>query len=335
MEGIVATNNDVWAVVETDSNGRPKKLGLELASLAAQTAAQYSGQGGAIVFGPREAAEAVGQYGPSTIFYCDDPAYKADIAGPASAVIASLITEHNPRMVLLPSTTLGKDWAGRICGKLGLGIEADVIELSVEGGKAKIVNPAFNGALRVTSGFAREGEQTGLLLVRPGAGTVNRTEGATANVQQVNVPADVKPGQTVVESVAAQGGVPDLAGAQVIVAGGRGLGSADKFSLATDLANLFGGAVGATRAVVDMGWIPYAYQVGQTGKTVRPKLYIAIGISGEIQHKVGMQTSGTVVAINKDPNAPIFQFCDFGVVGDLHQVVPALIEEIKKRKGAA
>ncbi|MDQ3930781.1 MAG: electron transfer flavoprotein subunit alpha/FixB family protein, partial [Chloroflexota bacterium] len=143
------------------------------------------------------------------------------------------------------------------------------------------------------------------------------------------------PGMTVVESVAEKGGVPDLAGAQVIVAGGRGLGSAEKFDLVRELADALGGAVGATRAVVDMGWIPYSYQIGQTGKTVRPKLYVAVGISGEIQHKVGMQTSGTIVAINKDPNAPIFQFCDLAVVGDLHQVVPALVAEIKRRKGTA
>jgi electron transfer flavoprotein alpha subunit len=149
----------------------------------------------------------------------------------------------------------------------------------------------------------------------------------------VAVPADARPGFTVVESVAEKGGVPDLAGAQVIVSGGRGLGSAEKFSLVHELADALGGAVGATRAVVDMGWIPYAYQIGQTGKTVRPKLYIAVGISGEIQHKVGMQTAGTVVTINKDPNAPLFQFSDFGVIGDLHQVVPALTEEIKRRKG--
>jgi electron transfer flavoprotein alpha subunit len=329
----VATNNDVWAVVETDNAGRPKKLGLELATMAAQAAAQYGGQAGAIVIGPREAADAVAQYGAANVFYCADPVTKSDIVGPASAVIASLIQQSNPRLVLFPSTPLGKDWAGRVCGKLGLGIEADVIEMSVDGGQATVVAPAFNGALRVSSRFANEGDQTGLLLVRPGAATAQRNESANANVQEAPVPGNVTPGQMVVESVAEKGGVPDLAGAQTIVAGGRGLGSADKFALVNELAEVLNGAVGATRAVVDMGWIPYAYQIGQTGKTVRPKLYVAVGISGEIQHKVGMQTSGTVIAINKDPNAPIFQFSDLGVVGDLHQIVPALTAELRKRKG--
>lgn len=332
-EFVMATNNDVWAVVETDGSGKPKKLGLELAALAAATAASYGGQGGAIVIGPREAADAVGAYGVSNVMYCDDPACKQDIVGPVSAVVAELIKQHNPRLVLLPSTPIGKDWAGRISGKLGLGILADVIELTVDQGKAVTVSPAFNGALRVMSTFTQEGQQTGLLLVRPGAGTAQRKDGSAANVQQVSVPGGVTPGQTVAESIVEKGGVPDLAGAQVIVSGGRGLGSPDKISIVNELADVLGGAVGATRAIVDMGWIPYAYQIGQTGKTVRPKLYIAVGISGEIQHKVGMQTSGTVIAINKDPNAPIFQFCDLGVVGDLHQVVPALVAELKKRKG--
>ena len=283
---------------------------------------------------PREAADAVGQYGASQVFFCADPRCKSDIVGPAAAVVASLISQHNPRLVLLPSTPLGKDWTGRIAGKLGLGIEADVTEITVEGGKATTVTPAFNGAMRVSSQLKGEGEQTGLVLVRPGAARHNAMRAAQASVQEVPVPDNVTPGFTVVESVVEKGGVPDLAGAQVIIAGGRGLGNADNFSLVHELADTLGGAVAATRAVVDMGWIPYAYQVGQTGKTVRPKLYIAVGISGEIQHKVGMQTSGTIIAINKDPNAPIFQFADLGVVGDLHQVVPALTAEIKKRKGA-
>jgi electron transfer flavoprotein alpha subunit len=329
----VATNNDVWAVVETDGNGRPKKLGLELTTLAAQLASQYGGKGGAIVIGPREAAEAVGQYGAAQAFYCADPRTKSDIVGPASAVIASLIAQHNPRLVLLPSTPLGKDWAGRVAGRLGLGVQADVTEITVDGGRATTITPAFNGALRVSSQLTNEGEQTGLAVVRPGSATAQRGEGATAGVQEVQVPADARPGMIVTESVTEKGGVPDLAGAQVIIAGGRGLGNPDKFSLVHELADTLGGAVAATRAVVDMGWIPYAYQVGQTGKTVRPKLYIAVGISGEIQHKVGMQTSGTIIAINKDPNAPIFNFADLGVVGDLHAIVPALTEEIKRRKG--
>jgi electron transfer flavoprotein alpha subunit len=328
----MTTSNDVWAIVETTAEGKPKKLGLELATLAVQLAAQYGGQGGAVVIGPREAAEVVGGYGVAMVFYCADPACKSDLVGPASAVIAGLISQHSPRLALFPSTSTGRDWAGRVAGKLGMGIEADIIEVKVETGKATTVTPAFNGALRVSSQFADEGQQTGLIIMRPGAITAQRVDGAAPSVQEVPVPADVKPGMSVVESVVEKGGVPDLAGAQAIVAGGRGLGSADNFRLVHELAEVLGGAVGATRAVVDMGWIPYAYQIGQTGKTVRPKLYIGLGISGEIQHKVGMQTSGTIVAINKDPNAPIFQFCDLGVVGDLHQIVPALIEEIKRRK---
>jgi electron transfer flavoprotein alpha subunit len=319
--------------VETDAGGKPKKLGLELASLAARVAEQYGGQGGAVVIGPREAAEVVGQYGPRQVFYCPDPRCKSDVVGPAAAVISSLVAQHNPRLVLLPSTPLGKDWAGRVAGRLGLGIESDVTELAVEGGRATTVTPAFNGSLLVSSRLKTEGEQTGLVVVRPGSASAQRREGSQAGLHEVAVPDNVTPGFAVVESVAEKGGVPDLAGAQVIVSGGRGLGSPERFDLVRDLADSLGGAVGATRAVVDMGWIPYAYQIGQTGKTVRPKLYIAVGISGEIQHKVGMQTSGTVVAINKDPNAPIFQFADLGVVGDLHQVVPALIAEIRRRRG--
>jgi electron transfer flavoprotein alpha subunit len=328
----VATNNDVWAVVETDNNGQPKKLGLEFTTLASELAAQYGGSGGAIVLGPREAAETAGRYGASSVFYSADPRLKADLTGPASALIAALIGQSNPRLVLFPSTPVGKDWAGRVAGKLGLSIESDVIEVTVADGTATTVNPAFNGALRVSSRFKSEGEKSSLLIVRPGAGTA-KAAGGTAEVSEAPLPDSVSPGMSLVESVAEKGGVPDLAGAQVIVSGGRGLGKPENFSLVNELAAALGGAVGATRAVVDMGWIPYAHQIGQTGKTVRPKLYVAVGISGEIQHKVGMQTSGTVVAINKDPNAPIFQFTDFGIVGDLNQVVPPLIAEIKKRKG--
>ena len=329
----MATNNDVWAVIETDGSGKPKKLGIELVMLAAELAALHGGSGGAIVLGPQSAAGALANYGASTVFYNDDARTKADLTGPASALIASLIDQHKPRLVLFPSTPTGKDWAGRVSGKLALSIELDVIAVSVAEGKTTTVNPAFNGALRVSSQFKNEGEKTGLLIVRPGTGAARPTPAGEAKVSEIPLPDGIAPGMALVESVVEKGGVPDLAGAQVIVSGGRGLGAPDKFALVNELAEALGGAVGATRAVVDMGWIPYAYQIGQTGKTVRPKLYVAVGISGEIQHKVGMQTSGTVIAINKDPNAPIFQFSDLGVIGDLHQIVPPLIAEIRKRKG--
>jgi electron transfer flavoprotein alpha subunit len=329
----VATTNDVWAIVETDSEGRPKRLGFELTTLAAQLAQGYGGSAGAIVVGPAEAAQGVGAYGAASVFALSDPAYKTDPVGPASAAICQLIGRGTPRLVLFPSTPLGKDLAGRVCGRLGLGVNADTVAITADGGKVTAVTPAFNGALRVSSQFRAEGEETAAAVVRPGTVTAQKQEGAGAQVEEVAVPTDAKPGFTVVQSVAEKGGVPDLAGAQVIVAGGRGLGSAEKFSLVNELADALGGAVGATRAVVDMGWIPYSYQIGQTGKTVRPKLYIAVGISGEIQHKVGMQTAGTIITINKDPNAPLFQFSDLGIVGDLHQIVPALTAEIKRRKG--
>src|SRR3954447_26270034 len=229
------TTNDIWAVVETDGDGRPKRLGLELASMAAQLAAQYGGKGGAVVIGPRETADTVGQYGAAQVYYCPDPRCKSDIVGPAAAAISALIAQHNPRLVLLPSTPLGKDWAGRIAGRLGLGVESDVTSVTVDGGRASTVIPAFNGALRVSSALKTEGEQTGLVVVRPGSTTAQRQEGAQTTVQGVPVPDNVTPGFTVVESVAEKGGVPDLAGAQTIVSGGRGLGNAEKFSLVRDL----------------------------------------------------------------------------------------------------
>jgi electron transfer flavoprotein alpha subunit len=331
-ESLLSTTRDVFAVVEVDAQGRPKRLGLEIASKAAELADGLGGQAVAVVFGPRTAAEGLGAYGISRVYVCTDPRCQEELVGPPAAVLASLITQHNPWLVLLPGSPLGKDWAGRVAGKLGLGIEANVAAITVADNKARVMIPAFNGTLRVSSDFTTDGQQPGLVVVNPGSFDMHRGDGA-AQVEEVPIPNGTPTLLRIVERKAEQGGVPNLVEAQVIVAAGRGVGDAKNIALVRQLADTLGGAVAATRAIVDAGWIPYAYQVGQTGKTVKPKLYVAVGISGEIQHKVGMQTSDTIVAINNNADAPIMQFADLAVLGDLFQVVPPLVAELQRRKG--
>jgi electron transfer flavoprotein alpha subunit len=321
-------------MAETDSQGRPKRLSLELASKAAELAGQLGGRAVGVVCGPASAAQTLGEYGLSHVFYCPDPRCADELIGPPAAVLAGLIQQHNPWLVLLPGSPLGKDWAGRVCGKLGLGVEANAADLQLVDGKAQVMIPAFNGTLRISSTFTTTGEQPGLVIVLPGSFDMKRS-GGQATVEEVAVPAGTPTQVRIVERKAQEGGVPNLAEAQVIVAGGRGLSNAENFALVRQTADLLGGAVAATRAAVDAGWIPYAYQVGQTGKSVKPKLYLAAGISGEIQHKVGMQTSGTIVAINTNREAPIMQFADLAVVGDLFKILPALNAELARRKGQA
>ncbi len=329
----MSTTRDIFVMAEVDSQGKPKRLSLELASKAAELAGQVGGRAVAVVCGPRSAAEALGAYGVQQVYLCTDARCQEELIGPPAAVLAALVREHNPWLVLLPGSPLGKDWAGRLVGKLGLGVEANVAALDVVDGKAQVMIPAFSGALRVSSTFTTDGTQPGVVIVNPGSFDLKKGEG-TAEISEVPVPADTPAQVRIVERKAEQGGVPNLAEAQVIVAGGRGLGDAQNFDMVRELAANLNGAVGATRAVVDSGWIPYAYQIGQTGKTVKPKLYLAVGISGEIQHKVGMQTSGTIVAINNNREAPIMQFADLAVVGDLFKVVPALNAELARRKNS-
>jgi len=329
----VTTTRDIFVMAEADSQGRPKRLSLELASKAAALAGELGGRAVGVICGPRGAAEALGAYGLSQVYYCPDPRCQEELIGPPAAVLDGLIGQHNPWLVLVPGSPLGKDWAGRVAGKLGLGVEANVAALDVADGKARVMIPAFNGTLRVSSVFTTDGQQPGLVIVNPGSFDLKKTEG-TATVEEVAVPAGTPTQVRIVERKAEQGGVPNLAEAQVIVAGGRGLADAKNFEMVRETAQILGGAVGATRAVVDSGWIPYAYQIGQTGKSVKPKLYLAVGISGEIQHKVGMQTSGTIVAINTNREAPIMQFADLAVVGDLFKILPALNAELARRKGA-
>jgi electron transfer flavoprotein alpha subunit len=246
---------------------------------------------------------------------------------PKATVLAALIQRVSPAAVLLPSTQEGKEIAGRVAVKLDNGLLVDVVTLGADGVATQTV---FAGSTivksKVTKGLP-------LVTVRPNSLTPTPSP-ASPSVEQVDVAvADQdKLAQVVDRKIEAKGARPELSEASIVVSGGRGVGSADNFKLVEEFADLLGGAVGASRAAVDSGFYPHQFQIGQTGKTVSPQLYVALGISGAIQHRAGMQTSKTIVAVNKDAEAPIFELADFGVVGDLFKVVPQAAEEIRKRK---
>ena len=242
-------------------------------------------------------------------------------------MLAQLVREVSPAAVLIPSTQEGKEIAGRLAVRLDNGVLTDVTDLTADGTATQV---AFAGSTIVTSPVTRG---IPLVTVRPSSLTPTPAP-ATPAVTPVEVTlADADRLARVTERVTeAKGARPELTEASIVVSGGRGVGSADNFKLVEELADLLGAAVGASRAATDSGFYPHQFQVGQTGKTVSPQLYVALGISGAIQHRAGMQTSKTIVAVNKDAEAPMFELADFGVVGDLFKVVPQAIEEIRKAR---
>jgi electron transfer flavoprotein alpha subunit len=244
-------------------------------------------------------------------------------------VLAKLVRDGGYDTVLFGQSVLAADVASALAARLEAGLNWDLVDLVEQDGKLVGKRPALQDSVYADVGWSSEPR---VALFRSGAFDANET-GGEAEVEDVAVELDDFSTQaTMVEQAHAESEGPSIEDADVIVAGGRGLGGPENFALAEQLAQALGGAVAATRAVVDAGWYPYASQVGQTGKTVSPKLYVALGISGAIQHKVGMQASGTIVAINKDANAPIFEFADLGVVGDVHEIVPKLTELVRQRK---
>jgi electron transfer flavoprotein alpha subunit len=279
--------------------------------------------------GVRDLAAQAGRYGAGRVYVAEDPALEAPLPQPRVDVLAKLVGEQSFDTVLFGASVLTADVAAGLAARLGAGLNWDLVDLETRDGKLVGRRPALQDSVYVDVGWKGEPR---LALVR--SGTFEPVEsGGEADVEAVPVEIESFSTQAVmVERAHAESEGPSIEDADVIVAGGRGLGSPEKFGLLEELAEALGGAVGATRAVVDAGWYPYSAQVGQTGKTVAPKLYLACGISGAIQHKVGMQASGTIVAVNKDPNAPIFEYADLGVVGDLHDIVPKLTQLVKERR---
>jgi electron transfer flavoprotein alpha subunit len=296
-------------------------------------AASLGGEVEAVLLGAgvEELAADAGRYGASRVHVMDDALLSAPLPQPRVDALETLVREKGFDAVLFAASVLSADVAAGLAARLDAGLNWDLIDLAAEDGKLVGKRPALGDSVYVDVGWTSEPR---LALIR--SGTFEPAEsGGEAEVEKFESRLqDFSLAATMIEQAHEESEGPSIEDADVVVAGGRGLGSPEGFALVEDLAKALGGAVAATRAVVDAGWYPYAAQVGQTGKTVSPKLYIACGISGAIQHKVGMQSSSVIVAINKDPNAPIFEYADFGVVGDLNEIVPKLTELVRQRKAA-
>jgi electron transfer flavoprotein alpha subunit len=319
----------VWVFAET-VDGTPKPIALELL-----TKARSLGDAVAVALGPGSgnAAATLGEYGAKKIYTHEDPAFRDLLATPAVDLLASLIQKSPPDLLLFGMTYEGRDVAARLSARLGSALIANVTDVATRDGSFAAVNPVFGGSMLVTT--VPKANPPAIMLIRPKAIAPEPAPDRTApEVQKLPDPVEsARPVARVLRREKQQASGPRLEDAAVIVSGGRGLGAPENFKMLDELAGELGAAVGASRAVVDAGWKPYSFQIGQTGKTVKPTVYIAVGISGAMQHTVGMKGAKTIVAINKDPEAPIFKLADLGVVGDVHKIVPALIQEIRSRKG--
>ncbi len=314
-----------------DDEGNFNKNSLGAVSAASKLAGELGSEAGVVVVGEvaDDACASLGTYGAAKVFRAKD--VQEGLAQPIIDVMAKVIGEQGYSYALFGGGLLGFEIGAGLTARLGAGVTMEVTEVKVADGKLVAERPILQDSQIADVGYVSE---PGIIIGRLNAFDVEESGSGAAEVVDVSV--ELSPWSTkasMIQRGEQRGADVNIEDAEILVGGGRGLGEADGFKLCEELADSMGGAVAATRAVVDAGWYPYAAQIGQTGKTVAPKLYLAAGISGAIQHKVGMQNSESILAINKDPNAPIFEFSDLGVVGDLHKIVPKLTEAIKAKKG--
>jgi len=319
----------IWVFAEI-AGGKPAPVALELLTKARSLSSTVE----AVAFAPDAAGAAaeLGAHGATTLFAGTDPLWgDLLLGGPAAAALASLIAEHKPDLVLFGMTYNSRDVAGRLAARLGVPVIANGLDVS-DGDGVTVHSSAFGATQNVATRF--EGAAPAIAIIRPKSFVAEPSGGAAAVVTEVTAPIDAKyQSARVTSRVADVAAGPKLEEAPIVISGGRGLGDPKNFELLDQLAAVLGNAaVGASRAVVDAGWVPYAMQVGQTGKTVKPAVYLAFGISGAMQHTVGMKGAKAIVAVNRDENAPIFKLADLGVVGDALKVLPALVEELQRRR---
>ncbi len=316
---------EVLVLVEHEG-GTPKKVTGELLTLA-----RTLGEPSAVFLGGEgtyaQAKSYLAEYGAAKVYVAEAAELDDYLVAPKAETLASVVSSASPLAVLVAATPEAREIAARVAVKTGSGVIWDAVDVSFD---LKATQGIFGGSTIVRSHVTTG---TPIFAVRPNSTTAQPAPGAATEEPVSLSLSEAATGAKIVDRVVEEkSGRPDLTEAAVVVSGGRGLGSAEHFDLIEKLADTLGGAVGASRAATDAGWYPHQNQVGQTGKTVSPQLYIAVGISGAIQHRAGMQTSKTIVAINKDPEAPIFELADFGMVGDLFNVVPQLTDEVSKRK---
>jgi electron transfer flavoprotein alpha subunit len=324
----------VWVFAE-QREGRVASVAYELLGIGRQLARDLGTDLSALLFGAsRTDAEELIKWGADNVYHASNPIFEHFHDEPCAQLLHALITEHRPEIVLAGATPIGRSFLPRVAARVRTGLTADCTSLAVdkETGNLLQVRPAFGGNIMATILCPEYRPQ--MATVRPRV--MKRCEydearkGDIIPVQPAGLQSRTKVLQTVKEESES---MVNLQEAEIIVSGGRGLGDPKGFKLLAELAELLGGTVGSSRAAVDSGWIPYRHQVGQTGKTVCPKIYIACGISGAVQHLVGMQSSDIIIAINKNPDAPIFHAASYGIVGDLYEIVPLLIKKIKEAKG--